>query len=143
MSRLVPLFLLRHEHGRQADQRHVAIPAFPHPHLVLNHPQFILRFVKGMFDPVTLILDVGESLQIRFRREVCQTVFEIAIPVFSNDESSLAREAVGLFGSSGDLKGGFRSHRHPEAVRAGAWHNLWRRITECCWVSINPGKWLT
>ena len=48
-----------------------------------------------------------------------------------------------VFGSSGDLKGGFRSHRQPEAVRAGAWHNLWRRITECCWVSITPGKWLT
>ena len=46
-------------------------------------------------------------------------------------------------GSSRDLKGGFRSHRQPEAVRAGAWHNLWRRISECCWVSITPGKWLT
>ena len=62
MSRLIPLFLLRHEHGRQADQRHVVIPAFPHPHLILTHPQLVLRFVKGMFDPVTLILDVGESL---------------------------------------------------------------------------------
>ena len=56
------LFLEQKVH-RQHHQRHVMMPSVPLAHLVRSHPQGVLGFSEGMFDPKARRLHRGELME--------------------------------------------------------------------------------
>jgi len=67
----------------------VVVPSGPHPDLILRHSGLAFGFVKAVFDPIPLPLDVEVALPVGGVGEVGQAVFEVAGFILSGDEPTV------------------------------------------------------
>ena len=79
-----------HEYHCQTCQRHMVMPALPYPDLVLRHAQLALGFVKGVLDPITLVLHICKLPELCFTWQVGEAVFHLTALILPDQKRSLA-----------------------------------------------------